>query len=85
MLNVQNADSSLKICRREIADPGPRKARAVKRVVSPQRKKREFISFCAETAHATASLGIACVRDRRLIRSLSAFSLAKEDQVNENA
>jgi hypothetical protein len=23
--------------------------------------------------------------DRRLIRSLSAFSLAKEDQVNENA
>jgi hypothetical protein len=83
MLNVQNTDSSLKICRREIADPGPRKARAVKRVVSPQRKK--LISFCAETAHATASLGIACVRDRRLIRSLSAFSLAKEDQVNENA
>ena len=37
------------------------------------------------TAHATASLGIAYVRDRRLIRSLSAFSLANEDQVNENA
>jgi len=60
-------------------------ARAVKRVVSPQREKLEFISFCAETAHATASLGIAYVRDRRLIRSLSAFSLANEDQVNENA
>jgi hypothetical protein len=25
------------------------------------------------------------LRDRRLIRSLSAFSLANEDQVNENA
>ena len=56
-------------------------------------EKLEFISFCAETApkgfasglHATASLGIAYVRDRRLIRSLSAFSLAKEDKVNENA
>jgi hypothetical protein len=48
-------------------------------------EKIEFISFCAETAHATASLGIAYLRDRRLIRSLSAFSLANEDQVNENA
>jgi hypothetical protein len=56
-------------------------------------KKLEYISFCAETApkgfasglHVTASPGIAYARDRRVIRSLSAFSLAEEDKVNENA
>jgi drug/metabolite transporter (DMT)-like permease len=30
-------------------------------------------------------LKVTALHDRRLIRSLSAFSLAKEDQVNENA
>jgi hypothetical protein len=39
----------------------------------------------ARGRHSQAQDKLAALRDRRLIRCLSALSLAKEDQVNDNA
>src|SRR5438094_10597579 len=55
-----------------------------------QRRNRKFaIARCYSPtrvgAHSQAQDKLTALPDRRLIRSLSAFSLAKEDQVNENA
>ena len=55
-----------------------------------QRRNRKFaIAGCYSPtrvgAQSQAQDKLAALPDRRLIRSLSAFSLAKEDQVNENA
>jgi hypothetical protein len=55
-----------------------------------ERRNRKFaIAGCYSPtrvgAHSQALDKLTALPDRRLIRSLSAFSLAKEDEVNENA
>ncbi len=43
------------------------------------------MSRLPSSLHSQAQDKLTALPDRRLIRSLSAFSLTKEDQVNENA